>query len=150
MQIRHQLAPSYHSINDVITNTKPFPSFLEANNILLLHDSHEQSINGIVMPYNPFQLRYTHPFTQTENQKINLMGVKTMGNLVPKEGVILMSHLPLILFQVHRLLRDRIKLFLAHSIHSDLLRISHKDSLVLLLLSICLCNMFNRLYIAYQ
>ncbi|KAJ9566760.1 hypothetical protein OSB04_002726 [Centaurea solstitialis] len=44
MQILHQLPPSYHSIVDVITNTKPFPSFLEAKNMLLLHESREESI----------------------------------------------------------------------------------------------------------
>ncbi|KAJ9553280.1 hypothetical protein OSB04_017325 [Centaurea solstitialis] len=43
MQILRQLPPSYHSIVDVITNTKPFPSFLEAKNMLLLHESREES-----------------------------------------------------------------------------------------------------------
>ncbi|KAJ9565991.1 LOW QUALITY PROTEIN: hypothetical protein OSB04_001957 [Centaurea solstitialis] len=42
MQILRQLPPSYHSIVDVITNTKPFPSFLEVKNMLLLHESREQ------------------------------------------------------------------------------------------------------------
>ncbi|KAJ9566586.1 LOW QUALITY PROTEIN: hypothetical protein OSB04_002552 [Centaurea solstitialis] len=44
MQILRQLPPSYHSIVDVITNTKPFPSFLEAKNMLLLHESREESL----------------------------------------------------------------------------------------------------------
>ncbi|KAJ9543614.1 hypothetical protein OSB04_023321 [Centaurea solstitialis] len=44
MQILRQLPPSYHSIVDVITNTKPFPSFLEAKNMLLLHESRNESI----------------------------------------------------------------------------------------------------------
>ncbi|KAJ9565780.1 hypothetical protein OSB04_001746 [Centaurea solstitialis] len=44
MQILRQLPPPYHSIVDVITNTKPFPSLLEAKNMLLLHESHEESI----------------------------------------------------------------------------------------------------------
>ncbi|KAJ9540269.1 hypothetical protein OSB04_026775 [Centaurea solstitialis] len=44
MQILRQLPPSYHSIVDVITNTKPFPSFLEAKNMLLLHESREESV----------------------------------------------------------------------------------------------------------
>lgn len=43
MQILRQLPPSYHSIVDVVTNTKPFPSFLEAKNMLLLHESREVS-----------------------------------------------------------------------------------------------------------
>lgn len=43
MQILRQLPPSYHSLVDVITNTKPFPSFLEAKNMLLLHESREAS-----------------------------------------------------------------------------------------------------------
>ncbi|KAJ9536095.1 hypothetical protein OSB04_un000733 [Centaurea solstitialis] len=46
MQILRQLPPSYHSIVDVITNTKPFPSFLEAKNMLLLHESREESIES--------------------------------------------------------------------------------------------------------
>lgn len=41
MQILRQLPPSYHSIVDVITNTKSLPSFLEVKNMLLLHESHE-------------------------------------------------------------------------------------------------------------
>ncbi|KAJ9565039.1 hypothetical protein OSB04_001005 [Centaurea solstitialis] len=44
MQILRQLPPSYHSIVDVITNTKPFPSFLEGKNMLLLHESREESV----------------------------------------------------------------------------------------------------------
>ncbi|KAJ9546692.1 hypothetical protein OSB04_019235 [Centaurea solstitialis] len=44
MQILRQLPPSYHSIVDVITNTKPFPSFLEVKNMLLLHESREESV----------------------------------------------------------------------------------------------------------
>ncbi|KAJ9560701.1 hypothetical protein OSB04_005861 [Centaurea solstitialis] len=44
MQILRQLPLSYHSIVDVITNTKPFPSFLEAKNMLLLHASREESL----------------------------------------------------------------------------------------------------------
>ncbi|XP_023752423.1 uncharacterized protein LOC111900777 [Lactuca sativa] len=46
MQILHQLPPSYHSIMDVITNTKPFPSFLEAKNMLLLHESREENTDS--------------------------------------------------------------------------------------------------------
>ncbi|KAJ9540986.1 LOW QUALITY PROTEIN: hypothetical protein OSB04_027492 [Centaurea solstitialis] len=50
MQILRQLPPSYHSIVDVITNTKPFPSFLEAKNVLLLHESREESIESHTDP----------------------------------------------------------------------------------------------------
>ncbi|KAJ9563615.1 hypothetical protein OSB04_008775 [Centaurea solstitialis] len=50
MQILRQLPPSYHSIVDVITNTKPFPSFLEAKNMLLLHESREESIESHTDP----------------------------------------------------------------------------------------------------
>ncbi|KAJ9558152.1 hypothetical protein OSB04_012766 [Centaurea solstitialis] len=50
MQILRQLPPSYHSIVDVITNTKPFPSFLEAKNMLLLHESREESIQSHTDP----------------------------------------------------------------------------------------------------
>lgn len=38
MQILRQLSAPYHIIVDVITNTKAFPSFLQANNIFLLHE----------------------------------------------------------------------------------------------------------------
>ncbi|KAJ9547665.1 hypothetical protein OSB04_020208 [Centaurea solstitialis] len=44
MQILRQLPPSYHSIVDVITNTKPFHSFLEAKNMFLLHESREEFV----------------------------------------------------------------------------------------------------------
>ena len=47
MQILRQLPPSHHNIVDVITNTSPFPSFLEAKNLLLLHESREESIDPI-------------------------------------------------------------------------------------------------------
>ncbi|KAJ9556167.1 hypothetical protein OSB04_010781 [Centaurea solstitialis] len=50
MQILRQLPPSYHSIVDVITNTKNFPSFLEAKNMLLLHESREESIESHTDP----------------------------------------------------------------------------------------------------
>lgn len=50
MQILRQLPSSYHSIVDVITNTKPFPSFLEAKNMLLLHESREAAIDTIHDP----------------------------------------------------------------------------------------------------
>ncbi|CAI9291230.1 unnamed protein product [Lactuca saligna] len=45
MQILHQLPPSYHIILDIITNIKCFPSFLKAKNMLLLHESREESID---------------------------------------------------------------------------------------------------------
>ncbi|KAJ9553498.1 hypothetical protein OSB04_017543, partial [Centaurea solstitialis] len=41
LQILQHLPPSYQSLVDVITHTKPFPSFLEAKNMLLLHESRE-------------------------------------------------------------------------------------------------------------
>lgn len=44
MQILCQLQQPYHSIVDVITNTKSFPAFLEAENMLLLHESREEVI----------------------------------------------------------------------------------------------------------
>lgn len=47
MQILRQLPPSYHNIVDVITNTKPYLSFLEAKNMLLLHESREVSTEFI-------------------------------------------------------------------------------------------------------
>ncbi|KAJ9565369.1 hypothetical protein OSB04_001335 [Centaurea solstitialis] len=50
MQILRQLPPSYHSIVDVITNTKLFPSFLEAKNMLLLHESREESLESHTDP----------------------------------------------------------------------------------------------------
>lgn len=41
LQILQNLPPSYQSLVDVITHTKPFPTFLEAKNMLLLHESRE-------------------------------------------------------------------------------------------------------------
>ncbi|KAI3722068.1 hypothetical protein L2E82_33093 [Cichorium intybus] len=43
MQILCGLPPSYQSIVDVITNTKPFPTFMEAKNMLLLHENREEN-----------------------------------------------------------------------------------------------------------
>lgn len=48
MQILRQLPPSYHSLVDVITNSKPFPSFLEAKNMLLLHKSREAASESTI------------------------------------------------------------------------------------------------------
>lgn len=45
MQILRQLPPSYHNIVDLITNTKPFASFLEAKNMLLLHEAREETLD---------------------------------------------------------------------------------------------------------
>lgn len=39
MQILRNLPPSYQSMVDVITNKVPFPSFLEAKDMLILHES---------------------------------------------------------------------------------------------------------------
>lgn len=44
MQILCQLPPSYHCIVDFITNTKLLPSFLEAKNMLLLHEEHKENV----------------------------------------------------------------------------------------------------------
>ncbi|KAJ9543586.1 hypothetical protein OSB04_023293 [Centaurea solstitialis] len=41
LQILQHLPPSYQSLVDVITHTKPFPSFLKDKNMLLLHESRE-------------------------------------------------------------------------------------------------------------
>ncbi|KAL4562284.1 hypothetical protein LXL04_034484 [Taraxacum kok-saghyz] len=50
MQILRGLPSSYHSIVDVITNTKPFPSFLEAKNMLLLHENREDTNDTLQDP----------------------------------------------------------------------------------------------------
>lgn len=53
MQILRQLPPSYHSIVDVITNTKPFPSFLEAKTCSsCMNHTKSQSISS-VMHHSP-------------------------------------------------------------------------------------------------
>ncbi|GKD83517.1 hypothetical protein Tco_1350356 [Tanacetum coccineum] len=43
LQILRNLPASCHSIVNVITNTKPFPSFLDVGNTLLLHESREDN-----------------------------------------------------------------------------------------------------------
>ncbi|KAL7592521.1 hypothetical protein Lser_V15G32607 [Lactuca serriola] len=48
MQNLCQFPPSYHNIVDVITNTKSFPSFFEAKNMLLIHESREASSNSLL------------------------------------------------------------------------------------------------------
>lgn len=50
MQILRGLPPSYHSIVDVITNTKPFPSFLETKNMLLVHETREDNHDQMLDP----------------------------------------------------------------------------------------------------
>lgn len=52
MQILRGLPPSYQSIVDVTTNTKPFPSFLEAKNMLLLHENREETNDSTPDPAN--------------------------------------------------------------------------------------------------
>lgn len=46
MQILQKLPPSYQSIIDVITHSKPFPTFLEAKNMLLLHESRAENVES--------------------------------------------------------------------------------------------------------
>lgn len=53
MQILQQIPPCYHTIVDVITNTKPFPSFLEAKNMLLVYESREEFIGPWGGAYHP-------------------------------------------------------------------------------------------------
>ncbi|CAI9278900.1 unnamed protein product [Lactuca saligna] len=48
MQILRQLAPSYHIIFDVTTNTEPFPPFLEEKNMLLMYETSEESTDPLV------------------------------------------------------------------------------------------------------
>jgi hypothetical protein len=50
MQILRGLPPSFQSIVDVITNTKPFPSFMEAKNMLLLHDHRDDNNDAMQDP----------------------------------------------------------------------------------------------------
>lgn len=50
MQILWQFPHLYHSIVDEVTNTKPFPTFLEAKNMLLLHESREATSDSILDP----------------------------------------------------------------------------------------------------
>ena len=45
MQILCQLPPVYHWTVDVITHMKSFPSFLQAKNMLLLHESREENVD---------------------------------------------------------------------------------------------------------
>nr|KAJ0213521.1 hypothetical protein LSAT_V11C400213370 [Lactuca sativa] len=52
MQILRGLPPSYQSIINVVMNTKPFPSFLEAKNMLLLHEHHEENHDMMQDPTN--------------------------------------------------------------------------------------------------
>ncbi|KAJ9564516.1 hypothetical protein OSB04_000482 [Centaurea solstitialis] len=78
MQILRQLPPSYHSIVDVITNTKPFPSFLEAKNMLLLHESREESLESHTdPPLTSSAALYSS--AQNGNRKIKLIEGKIMG-----------------------------------------------------------------------
>lgn len=63
MQIIRQLPPSYQSIVNVITHKTPFPSFLEAKNMLLLHETRESASDTTDEPQpSPTQSAlYTQP-----------------------------------------------------------------------------------------
>lgn len=50
MQILWQLPSSYHSIVDVITDKKSFPSLIEAKNIFFLHEFREAAFDSIIDP----------------------------------------------------------------------------------------------------
>lgn len=122
MQILRQLPPSYHSIVDVITNTKPFPSFLEAKNMLLLHESREESTDP--HPETPLTSSSAlYSSSQPGKSKNKLNKGRNNGRFASKGGgVILMSPQVLTLLQVLRVIRDTLRLTL--------------DLLMLLLLSL--------------
>lgn len=109
MQILRQLPPSYHSIVDMITNTKPLPSFVEAKNILILHEARKQSIDPTSDASLTSSTALYSSHLPLENGNINLIKAKIMGDLFP--GVILMFLIALILLQVLKVLKDKIKLF---------------------------------------
>lgn len=56
MQILRQLPAFYHNIVDVITNTKPLPSFLETKDMLLLHEAREENMDAMLDSSNPVTL----------------------------------------------------------------------------------------------
>ncbi|KAJ9562193.1 hypothetical protein OSB04_007353 [Centaurea solstitialis] len=85
MQILRQLPPSYHSIVDVITNTKPFPSFLEAKNMLLLHESREESTEPLPdIPLTSSAALYS--LAQTGNSKNKSNKGRNNGRFASKGG----------------------------------------------------------------
>lgn len=61
MKILCYLPPSYNNIVDVITNTKPFMSFLEANNMLLINKSHEEEPNLLEIHHSLPWLHFIPP-----------------------------------------------------------------------------------------
>lgn len=103
MQILRQLPPSYHSIVDMITNTKPLPSFVEAKNILILHEARKQSIDPTSDASLTSSAALYSSHLPLENGNINLIKAKIMGDLLP--GVILMFLITLILLQVLKVLK---------------------------------------------
>lgn len=112
MQILRQLPPSYHSIVDVITNTKPFPSFLEAKNMLLLHESREESLE----PHPDTPLTSTtalYSSSQPGKSKNKPNKGRNNGRIASKGGVILMYPQVLLVLQVHQAIRDTIMHILA-------------------------------------
>lgn len=53
MKILRGLLSSYHSIVNVVKNTKPFPSFLEAKNMLLLRETREENDDQMLEQPHP-------------------------------------------------------------------------------------------------
>ncbi|KAJ9538099.1 LOW QUALITY PROTEIN: hypothetical protein OSB04_030832 [Centaurea solstitialis] len=103
MQILRQLPPSYHSIVDVITNTKPFPSFLEAKNMLLLHESREESVEPHTdTPLTSSAALYSStPSAPNGKPKNKSNKGRNFGRVASKGGVILMFLRALTLLQGH-------------------------------------------------
>nr|GEW34525.1 putative ribonuclease H-like domain-containing protein [Tanacetum cinerariifolium] len=81
MQILRHLPPSYNSIKDIITNANPFPSFIDAHNMFLLHESRDEQAKPSSDPVlNSSTALYTSTTTRSNNEKGKNKSNKNGGN----------------------------------------------------------------------
>ncbi|GKE88734.1 hypothetical protein Tco_1566209 [Tanacetum coccineum] len=69
MQILRQLPSSYNSIKDIITNTIPFPMFVNARNMLLLDKSRDEYSEPRIEPMLDATISLYHTTHQNNNGK---------------------------------------------------------------------------------
>ena len=110
MQILRQLPPSYRSIVDVITDTKPFPSFLDAKNMLLLHESRKEATDPTGDSTLTSSAALYSSATTSGKSKNKFNRGKNNGCFAARR--LLMFPIILTLFQVHKEFKAKINLFL--------------------------------------
>nr|GEU35882.1 hypothetical protein [Tanacetum cinerariifolium] len=88
IQILRQLPSSYNSMKDIITNTQPFPTFVNARNMLLLHESRDEHSEPQHEPVLDSSTALYHTTRQNNTGKGKNKSNKNRGNnrRAPKGG----------------------------------------------------------------